>query len=87
MEFIGNKWRPDIIHLLDAIRIMLNMLKIINYLMPQQLALSLHPEPAALMESNICLENRSSIVMVQCRLIGRTIRFLEHCRQLSISHI
>lgn len=87
MEFIANKWRPDIIHLLNAIRILLNMLKIRNYLMPHQLQLSLHPEPVALMESNICLENRSSIVMVQCRVIGRTIRFLEHCRQLSISHI
>ena len=87
MEFIGNKWRPDIINLLDAIRIMLNMLKIINYLMPHQLPLLPHPEPAALMESNICLKKLPSIVTVQCRLIGRTMRFLKRDRQLSISHI
>jgi hypothetical protein len=87
MEFIANKWRPDIIHLLDAIRILLNMLKIKNHLLPQQLALLPHPEPATLMESNICLKKLPSIVTVQCRLIGRTMRFLKRDRQLSISHI
>ena len=87
MELIANKWRPGVIYLLDAIRIMLNMLNIKNYLMPHQLPLSLLPEPAALMESNICLKKLPLMVMVQCRVIGRTTYFLEHCRQLSISPI
>lgn len=86
MKLIANKWRPDITHLLDALRTMLNMLKIKYHLMRHQQPLSLQPEPAVLMVSINCLKKLLSIVVVQCRTIGRTIRFLEHCRELSISH-